>query len=216
MAYTIYLRTNKINGMQYVGETENFDRREKEWKCLKRKYANWYITEERNKYGLDNFNVVIINHCETQEEAYELEEKYIKELGTKYPEGYNMTDGGVGLKGYNHLQETKKKISEAHKGKKMSEEHKKKLSEAHKGKNNPFYGKKHSKETREKIIKTRDKKPVVQIDRINGEIIKIWDSARDVEKELDINHSNIAACCKGKYGYKSAYGYMWKYKNEDD
>lgn len=216
MAYTIYLRTNKINGMQYVGETENFDRREKEWKCLKKNYANWYITEERNKYGLDNFNVVIINHCETQEEAYELEEKYIKELGTKYPEGYNMTDGGAGLKGYNHLQETKKKISETHKGKKMSEEHKKKLSEANKGKNNPFYGKKHSKETREKIIKTRDKKPVVQIDRINGEIIKIWDSARDVEKELDINHSTIVACCKGKYGYKSAYGYMWKYKNEDD
>ena len=43
--------------------------------------------------------------------------------------------------------ETKKRMSEARKGKPKSEEHKKKIS----GEGNPFYGKKHSEETRKRI-----------------------------------------------------------------
>lgn len=48
-------------------------------------------------------------------------------------------------------EETKDKIRKAHQGKPLSEQHKKKLSEKLLGKNNPFYGKKHSKETGKKI-----------------------------------------------------------------
>lgn len=59
--------------------------------------------------------------------------------------------------------EIKKKLSEAHKGKRLSEEHKEKLSEANKGEKNPmygirlcgkdnhFYGKHHTEETKKKI-----------------------------------------------------------------
>jgi len=38
---------------------------------------------------------------------------------------------------------------------KQTEEHKKKLAEKRKGENNPFYGKRHSQETKEKISKNR-------------------------------------------------------------
>ena len=48
-------------------------------------------------------------------------------------------------------EETKKKLSEAMKGKQKSEETKKKLSEANKGENNPNYGKHFSEETRKKM-----------------------------------------------------------------
>ena len=59
--------------------------------------------------------------------------------------------GLKGLKGTPHTEESKRKRSEAHKGKHLSEEHKRKLSEANKGKNNPNYGKHLSDETKRKI-----------------------------------------------------------------
>ena len=52
------------------------------------------------------------------------------------------------LKGKNHSEETKKKISKANKGRKLSErteEHRRKLSEMAKCRNNPMYGKHLSK-----------------------------------------------------------------------
>ena len=63
-----------------------------------------------------------------------------------------------GMKGKKHSAETRKKMSEAHKGKQawnkgipQSEEAKKKNSEAHKGENNYWFGKHHSEETRKKM-----------------------------------------------------------------
>lgn len=48
-------------------------------------------------------------------------------------------------------EETKRKLSEAHKGRKLSEEHKKKISESNKGEKSYWYGKKLSEETRKKM-----------------------------------------------------------------
>lgn len=201
MAYTIYLRTNKVNGMQYVGETENFRRREWEWKCLKKNYANWYITEERNKYGLENFNVVIIDHCETEEEAYDLEQKYIKELGTKYPDGYNMGDGGLGQKGVKPSEETRRKMSEKAKGRKHSEEWKKNMSKKMNGKNNPMYGKKNRKDI---------SKPVKQFTK-DGKFIAEYPSASEAARILNIFTTSIIACCRNRPNYKTYKGFIWRY-----
>jgi hypothetical protein len=49
---------------------------------------------------------------------------------------------------------------------------------------------------------------VIQMD-LDGNKIKIWNSCRDVERELGFAHENIAACARGKT--KTAYNYMWKY-----
>ena len=46
----------------------------------------------------------------------------------------------------------------------------------------------------------------------SGEFIREWQSAADVERELDINHSNIASCCKCKRNF--AGDYCWRYKEE--
>lgn len=82
----------------------------------------------------------------------------------------------------------------AQKGKQFSDEHKQKLSEAHKGK----FG-----------SECPNSKKVVQYDKQTHELIKVWDSMHDVERELGINHSNISECCKGKR--KSAGGFVWEY-----
>lgn len=135
----IYLRTNLINGKQYVGQANDYERREYEWKHAKH-YAGQLINRARDKYKIDNFKTEILKECGTQDELNQWEQYYIKELNTKYPNGYNLTDGGGGISGFKHSEETKKKISEIQigkespmKGKHHTEEAKKKLSESLKG-----------------------------------------------------------------------------------
>lgn len=52
-------------------------------------------------------------------------------------------------------------------------------------------------------------KGILQLDS-NNNIIKIWRSATDIEKELNIKQSNIIAVCKGKR--KTLRGFKWKYQ----
>ena len=47
----------------------------------------------------------------------------------------------------------------------------------------------------------------------SGEFIREWQGAREVERVLYINNSNIIQCCKGRY--KSAGGFVWRYKEKD-
>jgi len=55
-------------------------------------------------------------------------------------------------------------------------------------------------------------KPVGQYTR-DGMLIKIWQSTREVERQLGFNHRNISRAANGKR--KTAYGYIWKYIDEE-
>ena len=88
-------------------------------------------------------------------------------------------------------------LSLAHKGKHLSEETKQKMSE-NSAKN--MKGKFGSDNPTSKKVAQYNKKTL--------ELIKIWDSMRDVERELGIPHGNISKCCQGKL--KSAGGFIWK------
>lgn len=175
MAYTIYLRTNKVNGKQYVGFSGDFYNRECQWKCLNTTYSNKYITEDRNEYGLDNFDLNILEVVDDKEKAYSLEEKYMIEYNTIFPNGYNITHGGCN----NGTPKGKTNF----KGKHLSEEHKKKLVEA-------------SRKVCSKHINQYTK---------DGLFLRTWYSSMDIERELGYIHTNIIACCKGKqktaYGF---------------
>lgn len=160
--YTVYLRTNTVNGKQYVGQTGDFKTRNNQWNCLKGNYSNKDLNEDRIKYGLDIFNTIILAQVETEEESLKLEEQYIKELNTLKPNGYNISIGGKknsgsgkGNKnpfyGKKHTNEAKHKMSKIRKGKHHSEETKKKMSEAHKGEKSHMYGTHLSEETKKKL-----------------------------------------------------------------
>ena len=95
------------------------------------------------------------------------------------------------------------------KGKKHSEETKKKYSEQRKGEGNGFYGKCHTEESKAKIRDNLPKKGVAQINMETGEIVNVFASQKEAERQTGAYHSNIAKCCKGKV--KSVKGYIWKY-----
>ncbi len=133
----IYLRTNLVNGKQYVGQTINFEKRENAW-LYKKRYAGEAINNARKKYGTENFKAEILRECETQDELNKWEMYYIDKLNTVSPNGYNLTDGGGGR---------------VHS--KISEETRQKMSVSHSGSKNAMYGKTHTKEARIKIKNAR-------------------------------------------------------------
>ena len=89
--------------------------------------------------------VLILKKNLTEEQAF-LHEEYMifilgrKDLGTGPL--LNRTSGKQGGAGKVVSQETKEKISSAHKGKVLTEVHREKLSEAKKGERHPYFGKK--------------------------------------------------------------------------
>ena len=60
-----------------------------------------------------------------------------------------------------------------------------------------------------KINKDRLSKQVEQLDKNTNNLIKIWFSARQVQREKGFNQSSISKCCNGKL--KSCGGFKWQY-----
>jgi group I intron endonuclease len=88
----VYIITNKLNNKQYIGVTNNS--LEERWKS--HLYDNNVISQAIKKYGKENFSIEAIHQCNTMDEAYVLEPKFIVEHNTKYPNGYNISSGGKG------------------------------------------------------------------------------------------------------------------------
>lgn len=152
----IYIIKNKINNKCYIGKSKNVKNR-LQYGHLRllnnNKHYNEYLQYSWNKYGSINFEFNIIEECEEKElnekEKYWI--KYYKSNNREY--GYNLTSGGDGLNNPN--EEVRAKMSRWQQGKCLSYTTRKKISNALKGENNPFYGKNHSIETKEKISASR-------------------------------------------------------------
>jgi len=59
-----------------------------------------------------------------------------------------------------------------------------------------------------KGVKKAFSKPIAQYTR-EGQLVKVWQSTHEVERQLGFAQGNITRAANGKY--KTAYGYVWKY-----
>lgn len=172
-----------------------------------------HFDNARKKYGLESFTYEVL---ETVTESNEvllhskldaLEEHYIA-LYDSYNNGYNSTTGGSS--GWVASNETRKIMSESAKerfkdpknhpryGTSHTEESKRRISESKKGKltggDNPF--------SKSVLCYTKD-----------GKFVKEFSSIAEANTFVNkpVSMTGINKCCKGIT--KSAYGYVWKYKN---
>tara|TARA_B100000902_G_scaffold244159_1_gene231147 strand:+ start:505 stop:1092 length:588 start_codon:yes stop_codon:yes gene_type:complete len=75
---------------------------------------NFYLSRSIQKNGWHNFKVEILVDNVPEEDLDHLEDHYIDVKDTLYPNGYNLTRGGGGTRGYKHTDEARQKISQAH------------------------------------------------------------------------------------------------------
>ena len=114
----IYCFKNKVNGKCYIGQSINLKHRLtshlNSYKNPKKfRYA---IYKAIIKYGIDNFDISIIEFVDPNTENIKsvldsLEKKYIEEYNSLIPNGYNMTKGGdAGVLGLKMTDEQKELI----------------------------------------------------------------------------------------------------------
>lgn len=128
----VYKITNIINGKSYIGKTiGNPEERLNRHLYLSTTGVETYFYSAIRKYGLENFLVEVLQEASSEKELNDLEVLWIKE---QKPE-YNMTSGGDG--GNTSSSPNYKKSMKLR-------------SLLITGENNPFYGKRHSEETKEK------------------------------------------------------------------
>ena len=65
----------------------------------------------------------------------------------------------------------------------------------------------------ERMVKAQTNNPskskqVEQYDK-NGNLIQVWLSVREIERQLGYSRGNISSCCNGRY--QTAYGFIWRY-----
>ena len=162
MTTGIYKITNLVNGKVYIGASKNIEKR---WGAHRNGHSD--LAKEFQTFGLDNFKFEILLEC-PEDMLCQWERDMICLYDADDPEkGYNSKNDRPyslkrteALKGRKLSEETKRKISESHKGKPAwnkglkniySDESRRKISESHKGKPAWNKGIPHSEETRRKM-----------------------------------------------------------------
>ena len=146
--YYIYRITNNINHKTYIGQHKYYKSLLVEDGYMG---SGIILKKAQKKYGIENFTKEIITIAMSRSEANVLEKYYIAKERKENTYGcYNIADGGQGgawNKGIPCSDESKKKISEALKGRPHSEEWKRKINEN----STRFSGHHHSEESKKKI-----------------------------------------------------------------
>jgi len=138
----IYMYTNRLNGKRYIGKSTNIEARQSKHRRNAKDGRASYFYNAIRKYGLKQFDFEVLEEC-PEDQLDAREQYYIEKYETLYPKGYNLTPGGTGGDVYKNRseaqnQETRKKMSESHKGLKHTPEERAKISAAQKGKPRPY------------------------------------------------------------------------------
>ena len=135
MSWTVY-RHITPSGKSYIGITSK--KPEERWRNGRGYIKDTPFGKAIEKYGWNDIKHNILFDDLTEKEAKWLENYlifyYWTFVGFKDSKGYNCTLGGEGKIGYLTSEESRRKNSEAHKGKHFSEETRRRMSESRKGK----------------------------------------------------------------------------------
>jgi group I intron endonuclease len=235
----IYCFRNIINDKRYIGQHigTNFEKRWRQHKSKKNKCTG--LKNAINKYGIDNFDISIIELCyEDQDALNNLEIHYIEHFNSLAPNGYNLKTGGANGRPCAEVRERSRNaqlgkhigIKNIFYGKVHTMQSKILMSNAKKGKTPSNKGKIYGISTRikmslakkgcrahnkgiklslEKKLKLKLGKKVYQYTKDNV-FIKEWRCAQDACEALNISKGNVSSVCRGIR--RLAGGFIWKFE----
>lgn len=157
----IYKIINKINGKYYVGSSNNLKLRLYNHRMELRgnRHKNKYLQNAWNKCGEKNFDFVIIE-ITSPENRIAIEQKYLNICNGNRNISYNIGKSAIApMEGRHHTSEAIEKIIKANKKRlPMPIERRIKQSNLMKGRyagtKNPNYGRKHTIEEKQKMVRT--------------------------------------------------------------
>jgi len=229
------------DGRRYIGQTQQ--KPERRWACGKGYSETQPVRAAVDHFGWENVQHDVYASKLSKAEADSLEKRLIKLMKSTDPEhGYNVLPGGVvNRSGFKNTDEQNKKISEAHKKRVKQYDRQGNLIRIHAsimdaaasvggtfrvvsatccGAKKTAYGfvwrfddDAFNKFDSEPDVGGVKGTPVIAFDDI-GNVVARFRSSRHAAKMLDLDHSGILRCCRGRtarYG-----GYIWKFDGEDD
>lgn len=205
--FIVYMHVNKKNNKKYIGITSQSIK--KRWRKNGEGYkSSPYFYNAIQKYGWNAFKHIILFENLTVDEAKQKEIELIsKYKSNEHDYGYNCTAGGDSVSEYIQTKECREKISKKIKGRKLSEEHKLHIKES-------LIGRKFTEEWKQKISESHFSgnnpiaKKIVHIDKYYN-LIKVYDCARDAERELNVFTSKILDVCYGRSKHTGGLFFMF-------
>jgi group I intron endonuclease len=206
----VYAITNIINNKKYIGQSIDIYVRWRNHKsALKHnRHNNEHLQSAWNTYGEENFIFEILAICDV-DKIDDIEQYYIALfncMNNAY--GYNRESGGHNNRSLS--EESRKKISDKHRGVKLTDEHKQKIGLAGKGRvlsevsrdkiREAITGIKRSDETRERITNSRKgenswcRRSVYCI-----ELNEMFASIENACQKYGFNSSSLCSHLQGRY-----------------
>ena len=203
----IYKATSKTTGKVYIGQTQSTleERIRKHQVASENKQYHFY--NAIRKYGFDDFTWEIIEDNINDVDTLNEREIYWIEYYNSYENGYNSTRGGEGRVSRDD-EWILKLFIEGHNTKEICDITGYNRSTIYRC----FAAHNRSKDLHDmkaQQTKIRCSFPVLQYD-LNGNFIKEWPSATACN-EIGQQGAISSVCRQEQY---SAYGYLWKYKND--
>jgi len=233
----IYRIENIKNGKFYIGSAKCIRKRFNEHigKLKLGTHPNRFFQNAFNKHGIEAFRAFQIQTVDDLAELIIVEQLFLDKLYDGQKLCYNICPTAGSALGRKHTEDTKRKISQAHKGKTLSRETRQKISEAKKkqkylhfksgienpmygkcGESHHFYGHTHSAKSKKKmsdsskgIPNEKNGRQVFQYN-LEGNLIRSFVSCAEAKRQTGV--SGIRAVARGFR--KTAGGFVWRYATD--
>jgi len=159
------------NGKRYVGQTKRTLKKRFKEHCddTSKRVLRFAI----RKYGKETVSMRLLDVTFSQEDADRVEDGYIMMFGTLHPLGYNMQRGGQIARQTNMCDLLRIKYSRRRMGIRPNDITRKKMSLSKLGKNNSFYGKRHTRLSKNRISLKKTGVPNFLKRKVNSDDIEM-------------------------------------------
>jgi len=209
----IYRHTYTGDGRSYIGQSI-YSEEVRTRGHLKSKDST-YFHQAIRKYGWENFTTDILHENIDSMYLDDWEMYYISIYETFGRNGFNLTAGGRGIRGYKHTETHKTYLSGRMSGvnnpffgRIHTNKTRRMISESRIGEKNPNFGKSHSEEHRKKIGE-RHLKPIEQWSSDGKTYIHTFDSITLAANFIGKSPTGISQCLRGSQ--KTSGGFVWRY-----